>query len=349
MVAVLLWLLFSLTVFDAARWLPRAVMTVLMITGSLGLVMIFGFWGTPRTAGRGGGEDYESTFSPGVGIALGVLRWLLQIVAIAGLLSSLIFVWGDAKPWHLFGTEGSIELRERVEAMPVPDGWELTRHDREIPQSELQRERRWLEFDVPDGYEFEDLRSWITGPGWDSGGQAFGAIRLEYCDPEDQSCRAQAVPDEGEPRFFIYTRLQDRYWGTDVQVQVSYQEPADLAGEVGEDPVARFAEIPVPEEWVGFNASTGGGNQLEIAMRYGVPEGFGAGDLEAWLDDAETWAGFGELTREPCEEDDDGTWMCGDIKVDAYEYHAGTTTADEFLRVDFDPVTQVVDVTLRIP
>lgn len=349
--AVLLWLLFSLPVFDDARWLPRAVMTILLIVGAFGLVAFFGFWGTPTTAGRGGGEDYESTFNPRAGLTLGWLRWLLQIVAIAGLFFPLLFVWGDAKPWHLFGTEASGELRDRVEAMPVPTDCELTSHEREIPQSELQHERHRLTFDAPGGYEFDDLRSWITGAEWAEGeeGEAFGEIELQYCDPEDQSCRAQAVPADGEPRFFVYAGLHARYSGASVEVQVTYREPVDLAGEAGEDALARFAQIPVPQDWVGFNAATGGGRQPEISMQYGVPEGFEAGDLEAWLDDADRWAGFGELTREPCEEYDDGTWSCDGIKVDAEDYLAGTTTADEFLRVGYDPATQVVSITLRVP
>lgn len=351
LVAVLLWLLFSLPVFDGGRWLPWAVMTVLLVVGSFGVVVVLGFWGTPKTAGRDGGEDYERTFSPRAGLALGWLRWLLQIVTIAGLVFPLIFVWGDAKPWHVFVTEASGELRERVEAMPVPDDWELTSHEREIPQSEQRREQHRLIFDVPDGYEFEDLRSWITGPEWVEGqdGEAFGKIELQYCDPADQSCRAQAVPEEDEPRFFVDTRLHDRYSGTSVEVQVTYQEPADIAAEVGEDALARFAQIPIPQDWVGFNPSTGGGNQLDISMRYGVPEDFEASDLKAWLGDTEAWAGFGELAREPCAEGDDGTWLCGDIKVDAYDQQAGTTAPDDFLHVGYDPATQVVSITLRVP
>ena len=350
-IAVLLWLLFSLPTFDEVRWLPRAVMTAVLVVGSVGLVVFFGFWGTPRTAGRGGGEDYEITFSPRAGLALGWLRWLLQIIAVAGLFFALLFVWGGAKPWHIFGTAASGELRERVGAMPVPEDWELTSHVREIPHSELQRERHRLSFDLPEGYEFEDLRAWVTGPGWAEGedGEAFGEIELQYCDPQDRSCRAQAVHDGGEPRCFVHATLDRRYSGAGVRVQVTYQEPADLAAEAGEHLVARYAQIPVPEDWVGFDASAGGGRQPELFMLHGVPESFGTGDLDAWLDDAETWADFGELTRDPCSMEHDGTWLCSGIKVDADDDLAGTTTADEFLRVDYDPVTQVVGINLRIP
>lgn len=348
-VAMLFWLIGSLEIFDRVRWVPVTLVVIVAVVGSLGLIVFFGVWGTVRTAGRDGGEDYENTFTPGVGYALGWLRWLMQIVAIAGLLCAVVLAWGDAKPWQIFGTEGAGELRERVEAMPVPDGWELTSHERDIPADERQSERRWLRFDVPDGYGADDLRAWITGPEWVEGenGEAFGAIRLEHCDPEDMSCRAQAVPDEGEPRIFVYARVDETFSGTRVEVQVRYREPEDLTEQLGEDLIARFGEMPVPDEWVGFNASAGGGDRLEMGMQYGVPEGFTVEDLEAWLDDADAWADFGGLTREPCEVDEEGMWFCGDIKVDAYDYLLDTTTADEFLSVDFDPATEVVRVVLR--
>lgn len=348
-VAALIWLVGSLEAFDDARWLPIALVTVVTVVGAFGLVALFGFWGTPRTAGRSGGEEYESTFSPGVGFALGWLRWLLQLVAIGGLAYPLVLTWGDAKPWQIFGTAAAGELRERVAAMPVPDGWELRSDERDISASELQRERRRLRFDAPDGYGFEDLRAWITGPEWAEGedGESFGEIRLEYCDPDALSCHAHAVPDEGEPRIFVYANLNETFSAVRVQVQVTYQEPEDLADKVSEALVARYAEIPIPEEWVSFDASAGVANGPWVRMQHGVPEGFGNADFEAWLDDVDTWADFGELTRQPCEEDDDGVLICGDIKVDAYEYLAGSTTADEFLYVGFDPVIQVVDITLR--
>src|SRR5690625_1391888 len=91
-----LWFFGLLPIFDDLHWIP-ATLAVAFFVVSLGITFVgFGVWGTPKTGGRDYGEDYEETFSPGVGVALVWLCWFLQIVLVF-----LMFFYNAMIVFHL--------------------------------------------------------------------------------------------------------------------------------------------------------------------------------------------------------------------------------------------------------
>src|SRR5690625_4310942 len=99
------WFFGLLPIFDHLHWIP-ATLSVAFVLVSLVLTFgAFGMWGTPKTGGRDYGEDYEETFSPRVGMALGWLRWFLQIVLVFLMFVPTAMTVLNIRWWHLAGTE----------------------------------------------------------------------------------------------------------------------------------------------------------------------------------------------------------------------------------------------------
>lgn len=334
-VAVGLWAIGLLRIFDDVRWIPTTIVAVYAIVASLGLLLRFGFWGIAATAGRSGGEDLERTFSPGAGFALGWLRWLLQLVAVAILTYAGVMTYANVRPWHLFGAEELDELSELAASMPVPDDWTLV--DTEAtdtgfpafmdgPEGTEPTGHVEQTFEVPASYSFDDLKAWLASPEWAEAprGASFGAIQVEHCVSERTRCDARRVPPPGEqPVHFLRATLDEPSFDGDVaevEVRLDLRPYVDPDWEVSDETVERAMAIPIPSDWVRYSIleeETNSGDSF--AQFFGVPETFTADDLEAWLHgpswtDPETGEAFGAIEVEPCREVGvDGHHLCSAI------------------------------------
>ena len=90
------WAIGLAPVFDHARWVPIVLVSVVAAVTVLPMYLLFGFTGTLANHGVGSGEDYGEAFGPAAGMALLLLRWVMQLVMVAGVLAALAFTVVDA-------------------------------------------------------------------------------------------------------------------------------------------------------------------------------------------------------------------------------------------------------------
>lgn len=320
-VAVGLWAFGLLSVFDDLRWIPIGLVATYGLVATVTLLLRFGFWGTSVTLSRSGGEDLESTFSPGVGFGLGWLRWLMQIVLVFIVVFALLLTLGNAQWWQLAGTAELDRLPDLADSIPVEEDWELVDSEAtgtgipdfmdgpQGPEVEGYVERI---YEVPASYTFDDLRGWLEHPNWDAGPDAFGAIRIESCRRDSGRCTAHLVPAGLEPEYFVRATLREPSFAageTEVRIRVTFREYVEPDWDVSDETIERARTIPVPDEWTraSFTAETTN-NGEKVTQFFGVPDSYTRDDLEAWLagprwtdpDGGET---FGEIEVDtPCRE-----------------------------------------------
>lgn len=341
LVALGLWAVGMIPVFDGARWIPITVVTASGLVVIYYLMLKFGVWRTYTIGTRDYGEEYMKTFSPGVGFGLGWLRWFMQLVMCCGIFVAMWLTWADARWWWLFGTAETRALPERAAAMPVPADWQVTYreqksdHDNSHPNSTIDRR-----FDVPVGYTFQDMKTWLVSSRWEVGPdeRSPGDLVLEYCRPESGRCWARMIPEPGRhPEYFVdadYDPALDAGDHPEVRLRLTYREYVEPEWEVSEETVNRAALIPIPAGWIRLDAdATVTQNGEEFDARYRVPETFTRQDLEDWMTGS-TWTdppsgqSFGDirLTR-PCGESHSGDYLCSAI-VTATERTGPTAPGD---------------------
>lgn len=324
-VACGLWAFGLLPIFDDLRWIPVSIAVAFGVGSTLWMLLSFGFWGSARTMGRGHGEEYEETFSPGAGFALGWLRWFLQVVMVAVVLLPVLMTWMNVRWWQLAGNDELDALPDRAAAIPAGQDWELTAVDASEtgllafmsstvsgPEPEGYVEQT---FAVPDTFVFPDVREWLEGPDWAQpvdGSPAFGEIRVESCRTESARCDARLVPSEGaEPEYFIRAQLRDVATlggGPELEVRLTYRASAEPDYDVSPETVERAESIPVPADWIRIDVlDSTTVNGETISQWFGVPTSFDRADLESWLHDSvwtEPASGepFGQLDVDSCRE-----------------------------------------------
>ncbi|GAA2004705.1 hypothetical protein GCM10009755_12750 [Brevibacterium samyangense] len=287
------------------------------------------------------------------GWLLGFFRWILQIATVAALFLGMVFGWGGAKPWQIFGSAGTHELRHTAAHLPIPENWVLEREVDHLSAHDTQLEQRRLTSLVPDDVELADLRAWLTGDAWSALGDdsPFNSLQLEYCDPEHSECHTQEVTEDADPRFFVSARLSG-YWKkglSEVGVTLEYAEPEKLEITRGEHFLERHALMPVPDAWVRYDTSEGDNSTgTSVHMSYGIPETDGIDDIEAWLTDTSAWTEFGELTGQGCRDTGSGFWLCH-ADVDRFCPDRVGRSPYERLSVSYTPATSTVGVQLRLP
>ncbi len=320
------WFFGLLPIFDRMHWIPATLAVAFLLVSLVLTFGAFGMWGTPKTGGRDYGEDYEETFSPGVGMALGWLRWFLQIVLVFVMFFPIAMTVLNIRWWHLAGTEELDALPERAATIPVMADWERTsieasetgipefmKTTEEGPEPSGFVEQR---FEVADSFTFEDLKEWLEGPEWTTpaAGEAFGAIEIDECTADSARCEARAVPPEGEEaEYFIRAQFREpisEHGEPELVVRLKYHAYVPPDWDVSDETVERAYAIPVPEDWREIEAEgyrTSNGENFKRSYR--VPESFGPEDLEAWMKGQE-WASpesgepFGEIEVEDCKETD---------------------------------------------
>lgn len=335
-----IWAVGLLPVFDDLRWIPAVLSVVVGLVMVLALFLRFGFWGTPSTGMSDQGEEYMASFSPVAGFGLGWLRWFMQIVAVFIVVMGCLFIYGDARAWHVFGTDELRSLAERADAIPVPEDWRLV--DTEASGFGITGISGWpaardpegfvkRTFEVPSTYTFDDLKQWVESPDWadDPDGNAFGAVEVEGCDTDQASCEVHLVPPAGEqPEHFVSARLREptRYADHgEVEVRLTYRKYVEPDWGVSRETVDRAMAIPIPVGWVRSDVSAGTSNNGETFTRYfGVPASTTRADLEAWLR-GPTWTAppsgepFGAIEVGECREVGSGetnrTYLCSTLVV----------------------------------
>ncbi len=325
-----LWLIGLAPIFDGgARWILRVIVIVVGLGSILALFIWFGFWGTIASGNQDHGEEYTESFSGGAGYALGWLRWLMQLVAVALVTYIGIGIWVNVRMWNFTGTDELRALQGRFDAIPVPDSW---RPDGEIDASGhgLSGIARWPSGDRPNGhvrryyevpasYTFDDLKRWMYGPAWATGrgGRTFGAIAVEGCRAAEKSCRARLVPGPGgHPEHFITADLRTGDGGSrpsTVRLNLSYEQYAEPDYEVSAETVARAQAIPVPTTWVRHTDVTEGTthNGDSFTHWYTAPDDTTDADIRAWLAGPRwtaptTGTPFGPITVDYCKRDTSG-------------------------------------------
>lgn len=318
------WLFGLLPIFDGLHWIPATLAVAFLLVSAVGTFGAFGMWGTPQTGGRDYGEDYEETFSPGVGMALGWLRWFLQIVLVFVMFFPTAMTVLNIRWWHLAGTEELDALPERAATIPVMADWQRTRIEASetgIPEflkttEEGPEPSGFVEqtYAVADSFTFDDLKQWLEGSEWatPATGEAFGAIEVDECKADSGRCDARAVPPAGEQsEYYIRARFREPVSARgepEVVVRLTYHQYVPPVWDVSDETVERAQAIPVPEDWREFEADgykTGNGETFN--RRYRVPESFGPEDLEAWMKgpvwtSPENGEPFGAIEVDDCEE-----------------------------------------------
>lgn len=323
------WALFLLPPFYDARVLPIVVSWAFAVVVTVWLMLRFGFWGTVATHGVGHGDELLAPLTPGKGVAVGVLRWALQLVLIAGVFGAAVFVTVDGRWWHLVGSEEIRALPEKVAAVPIPADWQLDHAEHgDDGGNHHPNMRHWLTYDVPATYTFDDLSAWLAGPDWadNPDGASFGAVRVVSCDAEQQECLAHLVPPPGEPtEYFVRVDRDDPSYDGDpaqVDVQVTYRQYVEPDWEVDSAVVARGRAIPVPIDWVPDDEDASSNDSGQFFTRnFGVPVGFTPADLEAWITgptftEPAVGKAFGAITLDECRSYDADSFGCN-ATVDA--------------------------------
>lgn len=359
-----LWSIGLLSIFDDRRWIPVSVTAIFGTVAVVALFLGFGFWGTPATHGVGSGEDYTTTFTPGVGFGLGWLRWFLQIVLVVAVLATGFMTWANVRAWHLFGTEELRELDQRAAAIPVPEDWTLSDTDASgfgIPEfmdgPEGPEPQGFVKqtFVVPDSYAYTDLVDWLDSSEWadNPDGVSFGAIEREQCERDTGRCDVRLVPPPGEqPEYFVRAQLDEPSDDGDqpeVEVRLDYRQYVTPDWDVSPDTVERAMSIPTLPDWVQTNVIAGTTiNGESFTQFFGVPESFTRDDLDAWLA-GPLWTTpsdgdpFGEIEVDaPCREvgpgELDRTYLCSAIVVGTKRSPSGGSSAGpiESLSVSLD-------------
>lgn len=342
--ALLAWPLWAFGLhpyFDDRHWIPTALVVTYSAVVVLGTFIRFGVWGTPATSGRDSGEEYMQTFSPGLGFALGWLRWAMQLVMVFIIIIPTVMTWTNVRWWHIAGTDELDDLPVVAETIPVPQEWTLTDTEAsrtgfpdfvlmsgpEGPEPEGYVE---LTYTVPASYTFEDLKQWLDSPRWRDApdGDAFGAIQRERCDAERARCDVRRVPPQGrEPEYFVRVELREprsRFDQQEVEIRLDYRAHAAPDYEVSEETVERAMSIPAPSDWTRYDVLAEETNSGEdFTQFYGVPDSFGREDLEDWLDsdawtDPATGPPFGRIRVDsPCREAgaDGDRYLCSAMVV----------------------------------
>jgi hypothetical protein len=348
------WALFLLPAFSDARLLPSIVMWAFAVVVSMTLLVKLGFWGMVATRGVGHGEHLQG-FTPGKALGLGLLRWALQIVMISGVFAAAVVTTVDLRWWHVFGTAEIRGLPDRVAAVPIPDDWEPTSSEvGDDGGNHHPNMRHWLTYDVPAAYTFDDLKAWLSSPAWTDrpDGRSFGAIRVVGCDAEQQACRAQLVPPDGEePEYFVYVQRSDPSGAdpavAEVDVQVTYRQYVEPDWEVSAAVVARGRAIPVPDEWIRDDEDS------SDSRSFGVPETFTPADLEAWITgprftDPAAGSPFGAITLDECRSYDGGRHGCDATVDDSWYTDAyDMERARDWVEATLDTVDHTVRVSFR--
>lgn len=355
------WALFLLPAFYDARALPSIASWVFAASASVWLMLRFGFWGTVATRGVGHGDDLLTTFTPGKGIAVGLLRWALQLVMISGVFAAAVCITMDMRWWHVMGSAEIDALPARVAAVPIPADWELV--DTEVGDdggNHHPNMRHWLTYEVPASTTFDELRAWLADPAWTDNpdGRAFGAIRIVSCDTGQQECRAQLVPPPGEPvEYFVRVERDDppdEGASAEVEVQVTYRQYVEPDWEVDADVVARGRAIPVPADWVPDDEDSSDSDAGQYFTRhFGVPVTFTPADLQAWITgpsftDPASGRAFGAITLDECRSYDTGSFGCDASVDDAWssdEY--GVERAGDWVEATLDTTRHVVRLSFR--
>ncbi len=353
-----LWLLGLLPVFDGGlRWVLRVIAVGFGSVALLGLVLWFGFWGTPGGGDQASGEEYTDTFGPRIGFALGWLRWFMQLVAAALALVAAVMIWMNLRMWHFTGTEELRALPARFERIPVPDEWTpvgdvdasrfgirsiVSWPDGDRPNGHVQRR-----YSAPASYTHDDLRRWMTGPDWTTGASPFGAIQVEACSAEDEPCDARLVPRPGgEPEYFISADLRTEPGAArrvEILLRLQYWKHTPPDHEVSDETVERARLIPVPSDWVRHTVVTEGKSNSgeRFTQWYTVPDTTTERDIRAWLAGPQwtspaTGRPFGRITVDSCQRVD-GLYRC----------EASVVRADPSSR-PIESISVMIDETTRV-
>lgn len=354
-VACAIWAAALPLVDPDVRLLPRIAAVVIDVPLAFAAMLWLGGWGVGAASGQGWGENYADTFRVRTAVGLGFLRWFLQIVMVGVCFLAAVFTWMNARPFVLIGTDEIRSLPGRAERMPVPPEWHLLgteKHDDGgIPTPNGSYE---LEYAVPEGTRFDEMRAWLTGSGWDAAFGDVGRMALQWCDPEEGSCSAQVRPASHEPaEFFVRARTRERYDGqSQIEVQLSYQQyvapDLDVSGALKD----QLNRVPAEESWVSYDSDGEKTDSGEVAhLRFGVPGDFGRDDLEAWMASS-AWArpregkpfGAIELDRPCADVLEDGQWSCHAHVVGTYPHRAGRPVLLVSARLDEERGTLSVGV-----
>lgn len=338
--ALLLWVFGLHPFFDDHHWIAATIAVVYAVVAVLGLLLRFGVWGTGAQSGRDYGENYEVTFSPRTGFALGWFRWFVQLVCVMAVTLVTIMTVMDVRWWHFTGTEELDALSGRAASMPVPDSWTLDETEAsqtgfpefmEMSGSDGPHPQGFVEqtFVVPAAYTFTDLKTWLDSPDWAGSDEdgAFGAIQREQCVEQSTWCDVRRVPPSGQqPEYFIradFTEPASAGNAPEVELRMTYRQYEEPDWGVFRETVDRARSVPVPSDWSRFDASADETqNGEDFTQRYTVPEDFTREDLEAWVtgpawSDPATGEAFGELELDspPCRTigPDDEDYMCSAI------------------------------------
>lgn len=343
----LIWVIGLIPIFEYARWVPIALVSIVGVAGILGLFFAFGFWGTGANSGQDGGDQFGE-FRPLVAFGLGWLRWLMQVVLVGGCLYAWIAVYTDFQVWHLTSTPEIDALPARVASMPVGADWK-PRHtetgndgDNPYPNGYYQRD-----FDVPAGYTYARMKTWMSGPAW---ANSFGALRRPHCDTYGRSCRAEVA---GKPQYsvnawFIRASYEGDTPEVDLKLTYTSYDPESPDADVSEETRDRAALIPIPPDWSRYVVTAGTSDDGEhYSQGFDVPETFARTGLKAWIT-GPTWThpaagpAFGALKTEPCRT----LPVSGDYLCTATVASTQRHDLEESLLVSFMPKDHTVLVTL---
>lgn len=257
-VSALIWFFGSRFDSDGARVFTGIFQTVWLLVGSIGLFLTFGYWGPYG----GGGEEYVQTFRGARGWLLGFFRWILQIATVAALFLGMVFGWGGAKPWQIFGSAGTHELRhtaarlsgywkkgvsevgvtleyaepekleiargehflERHALMPVPDVW--VRYDTSEGDNATGTSVH-MSYGIPETDGIDDIEAWLTDT---SAWTEFGELSGQGCrDTGSGSWLCRADVDKFSPDRVgrsPYERLSVSYYPGTSTVRVQLRLPS---------------------------------------------------------------------------------------------------------------------------
>lgn len=357
LVCAVIWLIGLIPIFGDARWIPGIPGAVFAVLAILWLFYAFGWWGTGTATA--GGDQFDRDFSLPVAFGLGWLRLFLQIVMVGGCVLVIIAVWMDLRPWRLLSTPEIDALPARAASMPIPADWKPTGtetgDDSENPAPNGYYQRR---YDVPAGYTFERMRTWLTGPQWadDPDGDSFGALEMPHCDADSGHCRAELRPVRGSHPEYVVDALYSAPLAEgetpEIRLRLEYAEydPGQAPeAELTDETRARAALIPIPATWHRYNASADTSDNGEnFVQSFDLPRSYTGRDLKAWLAGPSwthpaTGPAFGKIRMSyPCRHESDH-YLCSMI-VASTERGDDSDGPVESLLVTYQPDDHTVTV-----